>query len=250
MANRWGNNGDSDRLYFWGSKITADGDCSHEIKRHLLLGRKAMTNLDSILKSRDITSPIKICMVKTMVFPVKWSDNRFWLFATPRNSPCQNTGVGSLSVLQDDFSSSHVQIWEFDHKEGWVPKNWCFWTVVLEKTLESPLIARSNQSILRETNSAYSSASGLMLKLKLQCFGHLMWRADSLEKIWCWERLKAWGEGDDRGQDGWMASLTQWIWVWASSRRWGRTRKPSVPQSMGLQGVVTQLRDWVTTTIH
>ena len=70
MVNRWGNNGNSDRLYFWGSKITADGDCSHEIKRHLLLGRKAMTVLDSILKSRDVTLPTKVRLVKAMVFPV------------------------------------------------------------------------------------------------------------------------------------------------------------------------------------
>ena len=70
MANRWGNNGNSDRLYFLGSKITADGDCSHEIKRRLLLGRKAMTNLDSILKSRDITLSTKVCLVKAIVFPV------------------------------------------------------------------------------------------------------------------------------------------------------------------------------------
>ena len=70
MGNRWGNNGNSDRLYFWGSKITADGDCSHEIKRHFLPGRKAMTNLDSILKSRDTTLPTKVCLVKAMVFPV------------------------------------------------------------------------------------------------------------------------------------------------------------------------------------
>ena len=87
---------------FSGSKITADGDCSHEIKWHLLLGRKVMTNLDSILKSRDITLPTKVHIVKAMV-----------------------------------FSSSHVWIWELDHKEGWVLKNWCFWTVVLEKTIES-----------------------------------------------------------------------------------------------------------------
>ena len=70
MANRWGNNGNSDRLYSLGSKITADGDCSHEIKRHLLLGRKAVTNLDSILKSRDVTLPSKVCLVKALFFPV------------------------------------------------------------------------------------------------------------------------------------------------------------------------------------
>ena len=128
---------------FLGSKITADGDCSHEIKRHLLLGRKAMANLDSVLKSKDIT----------------------------------NKGPSSQSY---DFSSSHVWMWELDHKESWGPKNWCFWTVVLEKTLESPL-ARSNQSILKEMSPG-CSLEGLMLKLKLQYFGHLMWRVDSLEK--------------------------------------------------------------------
>ena len=89
---------------FLASKITADGDCSHEIKRHLLLGRKAMTNLESILKSRDITSPTKIHLVKTMVFPVVMYGCESWTY-----------------------------------KESWAPKNWCFWTVVLEKTLESPL---------------------------------------------------------------------------------------------------------------
>ena len=112
MANRWRNNGKSERLYFLGSKITADGDCSHEFKRDLLLGRKAMTNLDSILKSRDI------------------------YFG---NKGPSNQGYG--------FSSSHVWMWELDHKEGWVLKNWCFWTVVLEKTLESPLDCKEIQPV-------------------------------------------------------------------------------------------------------
>ena len=86
-----------------------------------------------------------------------------------------------LYSQSDGFSSSHVQMWELDHKEGWAPKNWCFWNVVLERTLESPWTARrSNQSILKEINSEHS-LEGLMLKLKLQYFGHLMWRADSLE---------------------------------------------------------------------
>ena len=89
-------------LFFLGSKITADGDCSHEIKRCLLLGRKVMTNLDSILKSRDIILPTKVRLVKAM-------------------------------------DGGHVWMWELDYKESWVPKNWWFWTVVLEKTLESPL---------------------------------------------------------------------------------------------------------------
>ena len=96
---------------FWGSQITADGNCSHEITRHLLLGRKAMTNLDSILKSRAITSPSKVHLVKAMVFPV---------------------------VMYGC---------ELDYKESWVPKNWCFWTVVLEKTLESPLDGKEIQPV-------------------------------------------------------------------------------------------------------
>ena len=97
---------------FLGSKITADGDCSHEIKRRLLLGRKIMTNLDSILKSTDITLPTKVHLVK---------------------------GYG--------FSSSHVRMWELDYNESWEQKNWCFWTVVLEKTLESPLDCKEIQPV-------------------------------------------------------------------------------------------------------
>ena len=96
-------------------------------------------------------------------------------------------------------SISHVWMWELDHKHGWVPKNWCFRIVVLEKTLKSPWTARrSTQSILKESNPEYW-LEGLMLKLKYQSFGHLMWRANSLEKILIWERLKATGEGHVRG---------------------------------------------------
>ena len=97
---------------------------------------------------------------------------------------------------------------------------------------------RSNQSILKEISPEYS-LEGLMLKLKLQCFGHLMWRTDSLERPWCWERLKARGEGDDRGWDGWMASPTQWTWVNSRSGWW--TGRPRVLQSMGSQRV---RHDW------
>ena len=99
---------------FLGSQITVDGDSSHEIQRCLLLGRKAMTNLDSVLKSRDITLPTKVHIVTSM--------------------------YGS-------HTSSHIRIWELDHKEGWAPKNWCFWTVVLEKTLESPLDSKRIQAV-------------------------------------------------------------------------------------------------------
>ena len=158
---------------FLGSKITADGDCSLEIKRPLLLERIAMTNLSGVLKSRDITLPTK--------------------------------GLYSQSY---GFSSSHVWLWELDYKEGLAPKNWCFLTVVLKKTLQSPFCTsrRSNQSILKEVNPEYSW-DALVLKLKLQYFGHLMWRTDSLEKTWCWERFKTEGEeGDRRWLDGITAS--------------------------------------------
>ena len=162
---------------FLGSKITADGDCSHEIKRCLLLGRKTMTNLDRILKSRDY-------------------------FA---NKGPSSQGYG--------FSSGHVWMWELDYKASWALKNWCFWTVLLEKTLESPWTARkSNQSTLKEIRPEWS-LEGLMLKLKRQYFGLLMRGADCFEKTWCWERLRAGGEREDREWDGWMASPTQWAWV-------------------------------------
>ena len=115
--------------------------------------------------------------------------------------------------------------------------------VVLEKALAVLWTARrSNQSILKEISPEYS-LEGLMLKLKLQYFGHLMWRADSFEKTWCWKRLKAGGQGDDRGLDDWMTSLTQWTWVGARSRRWWRTGNPGVLQSIGSQKVG---HDWVT----
>ena len=100
-----------------------------------------------------------------------------------------------------------------------------------------PWTARSaNQSILKEISPEYS-LKGLILKLKLQYFGHLIGRADWLKRPWCWERLKAGGEGDNRGWDGWMASQTQWTWVWAMSGRWWRTGEPGMLQFMGLQRV-------------
>ena len=115
---------------------------------------------------------------------------------------------------------------------------WCW-----RRLLRVPWTARrSNQSILKEINPKYS-LEGQMLKLKLQYFGYLMWRTDSLEN-WCWERLKAGGEGDDRGWDSWMASLTQWTWVWVSSRSWWWTGKPGVLQSHGVAKSWTWLSNW------
>ena len=113
--------------------------------------------------------------------------------------------------------------------------------MMLENTLESP-VARSSQSVLKEINPEYSP-EGLLLKLKLQYFGHLMQKTDSLKRPWCWERLRAGGEGNDRGWDGWMASPTQWTWVWVNSRNWWWTGRPGVLQFMGSQRV---RHDWAT----
>ena len=147
MANRRGDSGNSARFYFLGSKVTADGDCCHEIKRHLLLGRKVMTNIDSILKSRDITLPTKVCPVKAMVFPVVMYGYESW-------------------------TVKKAEHWRIDAFELW-----CW-----RRLLRVPWTARrSNQSILKEIIPG-CSLEGLMLKLKLQYFGHLMQRVDSLEK--------------------------------------------------------------------
>ena len=148
MGNRWGNSGNSDRLFFeGGSKITADGDCSHEIKRHLLLGIKVMINLDSILKSSDITLPTKVYPVKAMVFPVVMYGCERWTVK----------------------KAEHRRIDAFEL--------WCW-----RRLLRVPWTVRiSKQSILKEIRPEYS-LEGLMLKLKLQYFAHLMRRTDSFEK--------------------------------------------------------------------
>ena len=190
-------------LIFLGSKITTDGDCSHEIKRHLLLGRKVMTNLDSIFKSRDITLPTKVRLVKAMVFPVVMYGCESW---TAKKAECRRIDAFEL---------------------------WCW-----RRLLRVPwTVRRSNQSILKEISSKYS-LEGLMLKLKLQYFGHLMWRADSVEKtLMLGERLRAGGEVEDRGWDGWMAPSTPWIWVWVNSGSWWWTGRPGVLGFMGSQRV-------------
>ena len=158
------------------SKITGDSDCSHEIKRHLLPGRKAMTNLDSILKSRDITVPTKVPLA--IVFPV-------------------------VMYICESCTIKKAKPWKIHAFELWC------WRRLLRVPWTS---RRSNQSILREISPEYS-LEGLMLKLKFQYFGHLMQRTDSLEKPWCWEKLRAGRKWDDRGWACWMASLVQWTWV-------------------------------------
>ena len=156
---------------FGGSKITSNGDCSHEIKRCLLLWRKAMTDLDRILKSRDITLLTKVLIRKGRV-----------------------------------FSSSHVWIWELDRKEGWVLKNWCFWTTLLQKIRESPLNGKEIKPVNLKGNQPWIFIG------RTNAETAILWPPDVAireERPWCWERLRAGGEGDHRW-DGLMASPTQW----------------------------------------
>ena len=182
----------ADFMYL-GSKITADGDGSHEIKRCLLLERKVMTNLDSIVKSRDITLSTKAHLVKAMVFPV---------------------------VMYGC---------ELDCEESWTPKNWRFWTVVLKKTLESPLDCKEIQPVHPKGNQSWvffgrtdnRSLNSNILAIRWEELTH--WN-----RPWCWERLRAGGEADDRGWGGWMASPTQWTLVWVDSGSWWWTGRPGV----------------------
>ena len=193
---------------FWGSKITADGDCSHEIKRHLLLGRKATTNIDSMWKSRDIALPAKVCLVKVLVFPVVMYGCETW---TIKKAECQSIDAFEL---------------------------WCW-----RRLLRVPRTARrSNQLILKEINPEYS-LEGLMLKLKLQSFVYLMQRADSLEKALMlgktegkrrrgWQRMRC--------LDGITDSVNMSL---SKFQRWWRTGKPGELQSIVLQRVK---HNWAT----
>ena len=167
-----------------------------------------MTNLDSILKSRDVTLSKKVHLVIALV------------------SPIVTYGCESWTIKK----AEHLRIDAFEL--------WCW-----KRLLRVPWSARrSNQSILKKISPEYSLA-GQMLKLKLQYFGHLMWRTDSFGKTLMLGRLKMGGEGDNTGWDSWMASRTQWTWVWVTSGSWWWTGRPGVLQSMGLQRV---RHDWAT----
>ena len=166
-----------------GSKITADGDCRHGIKRHLLLGRKVMPNLDSILKSRDVTLLTNAHIVNITVFPVV------------------KYGCESWTIKK----AEHRRIDAFEL--------WCW-----RRLLRIPWTARrSYQSILKEISPG-CCLEGMMLNLKLQYFATSCEELTHWKRLWSWEGLGARGEGDDRGWDGWMASSTQWTWVCMNSR--------------------------------
>ena len=161
-----------------------------------------------------------------------------------------NKGPSSQSY---GFSSSHVWMWELGHKENWVPNNWCwcFWTVVLE-TLESTLDSKEIKPVNPKGNPLWLFMGRTDAEVKLQYFGHLMWRTNSLGKTLMLERLKAGGERGNRGWDVWMASPTWWTWVWTSSGSWWWTRKPGMLQSMGSQRVVQDwgLSNWTELTLY
>ena len=201
MVNREGKGESSERFPLWGSKITADGDCSHEIRRCLLLGLKAMTKLDNVLKSRNITLPAKVCIVKAMVFLVVMHSCESW------------------TVKKTENRRIAFELW-------------CW-----RRLLRVPWTAtRSNQSTLREITPEYS-LEGLMLKLKLQYFGHLMWTADTLEKPLML------GKTDGRQRRGhqrvrWLDGITNAMHMNLGKLREIRgTERLGVLQSMGLQRV-------------
>ena len=136
-------------------------------------------------------------------------------------------------------------MWELDHKEIWVPKNWYFWTVLLEKTLKSPLDCRETKPVNPKGNQPWIiiGRTDAETEALILCSPDEKSRLIGKERPWCWERLKAGGERDSRGWDGWMAPLTQWTWIWASSGRQWRTEKPDMVQSMGSRRVG---HDWTT----
>ena len=210
MANRWGNSENSGRLYFGGSKITADGDCSHEIKSCLLLGRKVMTNLDSIFKSRDITLPTKVRLVKAMVFP-------FVVY-----------GCESWTIKKAE--GQRIDAFEL----------WCW-----EKTLESPLDCKEIQPVHPKGNQSWIFIG----RTDVEAETPIVWPPHSCKELthwkrpWCWERFRAGGKGDDRGWDGWMALPTRRTWVWVDSRSWWWTGRPGVLPFMRSQRVG---HDWAT----
>ena len=154
------------------------------------------------IKRRDITFPTKVHLVKAMIFPAVTYRCESWTINKAEHQRVDAFGL------------------------------WCW-----RRLLRVPwTVRRCNQSILKEISPEYS-LEGLILKLKLQYFGHLIWRMTHWKRSWRWERLKAGGEGNDRGWDGWMASLTWWTWVWVSSGSWWWTGKPGMLQSMGSQKV-------------
>ena len=289
-----------------GSKITADVDCNYEIKRRLLLGRKVMTNLDSIFGEGNGTplryfawkipwmeEPGRLQSVGSLRVRHDWATSlSLFTFLNWRRKwqptavflSGESQGWGSLvaavyGVAQSrtrlkwlssssrqhiknqrhyfankglcsqgyGFSSSHVWMWKLYYKESWAPNNWCFWAVVLEKALESPLDCKEIHSVHPKGDQSWVFIG----RTDVEAETPVLWPPDAKtwliwKRPWCWERLRAGGEGDNRGWDGWMASPAQWTWVWVDSESWWWTGRPGVLRFMGLQRV---RHDWVTELI-
>ena len=211
MANRWGEKkkkGTSERLSFLGSNITADGDCSLEIKRCLLLSRKVITKLDCILEKQRYYFDYKLPSIKTMVFSVVMYG-------------CESWNINKVELQRIDAFEL-----------------WC-----CRRLLRFPWTARrSSQSIQKEISPEYSF-EWLMLKLKHQYLATCFEKLTRWKRPWCWEKLNSGGEGTYPGWDGCIASLTQWTWVWPGSGGWWWTGNPGMLQSMELHRV---RHDWAT----
>ena len=193
---------------FGGSHVTADGDCSHEIKRRLLLGRKAMTNLDSILKSRNVILSTNVHLVKAIVFPVVMNGCESWTIKKAERRRI------------DAFELWH---WGRLLRVSWPAR-------------------RSNRSILKEISPG-CSLEGLIWSWNANSLVTWCKELTHLKRHWCWERLRAGGEGDDKGWGGWMVSLTQWTCVWVDSSSWWWTGRPDMLRFTGSQKV---RHDWAT----
>ena len=208
MASRWGNNRNSERLYFLGLQNHCRWWWQPSNLKMLAPWEKSYDQLRQHIKNRDITLPTKVCLVKAMVFPVV------------------------------EYGCESWTIKKAEHGRTDAFELWCW-----RRLLRVPWTARrSNQFMLKEISPEYS-LKGLMLKLKLQYFGHLIWRTDSFEKTLMLGKIEGGRRRGRRGWDGWMASPTQWAWVCVNSGSWWWTGRPGVLQSMGLQRVGL---DWVT----
>ena len=207
MANRWGNSRKSGWLYYSGLRNHCRWRLQREIKRRLLLWRKVMTNLDSILKSRDITLPTKVRLVKAMAFPVAM------------------------------YGCESCTIKKAEHRRIYVFALWCW-----RRLLRVPWTARrSNQSIQKEIGPG-CNCKDWCWSWNSNTLATCCEELTHLKRPWCWERLKA-GEGDNIRWDGWMASLAQWTRIWIDSSSWWWTGRPGVLRFMGLQKVGN---DWAT----
>ena len=201
MGNRWGNNGNSDRLYFL------------RFQNHCRWWWQPWNYKSLAPWKKNFDQPRQY---------IKKQRNYF-----------ANNGPHSQSY---GFSSSHVWMWELDYKESWALKNWWFSTVVLEKTLESPLDCKEIQPVHPKGDQSWVFIGRTDVEAERNSNILATWCEEltHLKRPWYWERLRAGGEGDDRGWDGWMASPNQWTWVWVDSGSWWWTGRPGVLEFMGL----------------